>query len=262
MVNDSLVPYLTERLGGSRQTLRSRVLRVIGIGESAMEEKVRDLLHGINPTVAPLAHLGEAHLRITARAESVTEAESLIAPVEQALRERLGEDVYGADEESLEVVVIGLLRQQGGRLATAEATPGGALAARLSAVEGSAEPFPGGFVVGAVETGPALLGVPEALLREHGMVSGPAAEAFAEAARRKLGSDYGLSLVGLSGPGGGTAEKPVGLVFVGLAEPGGTSSRRHQFLGSPADIRQRAALVAVDALRRALLAAGGDDAPA
>jgi nicotinamide-nucleotide amidase len=227
-----------------------------------MEEKVRDLLHGTNPTVAPLAHLGEAHLRITARAGSVAEAEALIAPVEQALRERLGEDVYGEDEESLEAVVIGLLTRQGRRLATAEAGTGGTLAAKLSAVEGSAEPFPGGFVVGAVETGPALLGVPEALLREHGMVSGPAAEAFAEAARRKLSTDYGLSLVGLPGPGGGTAEKPAGLVFVGLVGPGGTSSRRHQFLGSPADIRQRAALVAVDTVRRALVAAGGDDVPA
>src|SRR5207249_11435330 len=92
MVNDFLVPYLTERLGGARQVLRSRGLRVIGIGESAMEEKVRDLLHGTNPTVAPLAHVGEVHLRITARATSDEEADALIAPLAQALRERLGAD--------------------------------------------------------------------------------------------------------------------------------------------------------------------------
>src|SRR5207249_536371 len=102
MVDDFLVPFLTERLGGARQVLRSRILRVIGIGESAMEEKVRDLLHGQNPTVAPLAHLGEAHLRITARAGSAAEADALIVPVESALWERLGADVYGADDETLE----------------------------------------------------------------------------------------------------------------------------------------------------------------
>src|SRR5436190_18114194 len=99
MVSDFLVPYLAERLGSARQLLRSRVLRVIGIGESAMEAKIRDLLHGANPTVAPLAHLGEAHLRITARATGAAEAAALIAPVEAALRERLGADVYGADDE-------------------------------------------------------------------------------------------------------------------------------------------------------------------
>src|SRR5947209_1354013 len=125
MVDDFLVPYLSEKLGSARQALRSRVLRVIGIGESAMEEKIRDLLHGSNPTVAPLAHLGEAHLRITARAATAAEAEALIGPCEQALRERLGADVYGVDEETLEAMVIQRLQERGQRVATAEAATGG-----------------------------------------------------------------------------------------------------------------------------------------
>src|SRR5262245_52011275 len=165
MVNDFLVPFLTERLGGARQVLRSRVLRVIGIGESAMEEKIRDLLHGTNPTVAPLAHLGEAHLRITARAATAAEAEALIAPMEQALRERLGVDIYGADDETLESVVVNLLRERGRTVATAESVTGGLLAARLTAVEGSAEPFAGGFVAEAIAANTALIGVSEALIR-------------------------------------------------------------------------------------------------
>jgi competence/damage-inducible protein CinA-like protein len=255
MVNEFLVPFLTERLGGARQVLRSRVLRVIGIGESAMEEKIRDLVHGENPTVAPLAHLGEAHLRITARAGSPEEADALVAPIESALRERLGADIYGADEETLEAAVIDRLRLQGQRLATAEAVTGGLLAARLSAVEGSAEPFPGGLVAGAVEAGPALAGVSETFLREHGLASAPVAESFAAAARRSLATEFGLSLTGLAGPSG-TVEKPAGLVFIGLAGPNGVTSRRFEFPGKPEEVRHRAVNAALDWLRRILRAGG------
>jgi nicotinamide-nucleotide amidase len=256
MVNDSLVPYLSERLGSARQVLRSRVLRVIGIGESAMEAKIRDLLHGENPTIAPLAHLGEAQLRITARAASAEQADALIAPVERALRERLGMDIYGADEETMESVVIERLREQGRTVATAEAVTGGLLAARLSAVEASAAPFPGGWVSASVVASETLLGIPESLIQQHGMASAPVAEAFAVAARRQLGADFGLAATGMAGPGSGTAEKPIGLVFIALAEERGVTSRRYQFPGRPEEVRQRAALTALDGLRRALQGEG------
>jgi nicotinamide-nucleotide amidase len=253
MVNDFLAPYLAEKLGSARQVLRSRVLRVIGIGESAMEEKVRDLLHGANPTVAPLAHLGEAHLRITARAVSAAEAEALIGPCEQALRERLGADVYGIDEESLEAAVIARLRERGQRVATAEVATGGLLAARLSGVEGSAESFPGGWAPASIAGCERLLGVPEAVIRTHGLASAPVAERLAEAARQSMGTEFGLSVTGLAGPGAGTSEKPPGLIFVGLASPAGTESRRYQLPGRASEVRQRAVSLALDGLRRRLL---------
>jgi nicotinamide-nucleotide amidase len=255
MVNDFLVPYLTERLGGERQVLRSRVLRVIGIGESAMEERVRDLVHGTNPTVATLAHLGEASLRITARAETAEAAEALIAPCEQALRERLGADIYGADEQTLESVVIDLLRERGQTVATAESVTGGLLASRLTAVEGSSEPFPGGYITDWIEAKEAMLGIPEPLIREHGVVSAPVAEAMAEGARRALDAEFGLSATGLAGPDGGTPEKPVGLVFIGLATRSGVTGRRYQFPGGRDSVRQRTANAALDWLRRTLLEA-------
>jgi nicotinamide-nucleotide amidase len=252
MVNESLVPFLTERLGGARQVLRSRVLRVIGIGESAMEEKVRDLLHGANPTVAPLAKLGEATLRITARAASEAEAEALIAPCEQVLRERLGADVYGVDEETLEAVVIERLRELGRTVATAESVTGGLLAARLSDVEGSAEPFPGGWVAASTASSGAVLGIPESLIEQAGMASGLVAESLAIGIRRLIGADYGLAATGLTVPGG-TVEKPAGLVYLALASGSGVSSRRHQFPGRPGEVRERAVLTALDWLRRSLL---------
>jgi nicotinamide-nucleotide amidase len=252
MVSDFLVPYLAERLGSARQVLRSRVLRVIGIGESAMEEKVRDLLHGSNPTVAPLAHLGEAHLRITARAATAEEAEQLIAPCEQALRERLGADIYGADEETLEAVVIERLRERSETVATAETVTGGLLAARLAAIEGSAGAYPGGVVTGALEAGEALLMLPETLIREHGLASAPVAEAMAAAAQRALKTDFGVSVTGLTVQGG-TPEKPAGLTFIGVAGPAGVVSHRYQFLGRPGEVRERAVMMALDRLRRELL---------
>jgi PncC family amidohydrolase len=164
--------------------------------------------------------------------------------------------VYGADDESLEAVVISRLRLRGLRVATAEAATGGLLAAQLSAVTGSAEPFPGGLIAGAVEAGPALLGVPESLVREHGLASAPVAEALAQGAQRALSTEFGLSVTGLPGPGGGTADKPAGLIFIGLAGPDGVSSRRYEFPGSPDDVRHRAVMVALDWLRRTLLDGG------
>ena len=106
----------------------------IGIGESTMEERVRDLLATRNPTVAPLAHLGEAHLRITAKAGSEAEAEALIAPLEAELRRRLGDAVYGVDEHPLEAAVIDLLAERQRTLAVAESVTGGLLGARLTNV--------------------------------------------------------------------------------------------------------------------------------
>jgi nicotinamide-nucleotide amidase len=133
---------------------------------------------------------------------------------------------------------------------------GGLLAARLTAVEGSAEPFAGGYVAEAVATNVALLGVPEALIREHGLASAPVAEALAESARRSLDADYGLSITGLAGVDGGTAEKPAGTVFIGLASRHGVASRRQQFLGKRDEVRHRATHVALDWLRRELLGVG------
>src|SRR5205085_6275122 len=127
------------------------------------------------------------------------EADALIAPQEQELRERLGANVYGADEETLESVVVNLLRERSQRVATAESVTGGLLAARLTAVVGSAEPFAGGYVAEAIAANASLLGVPEALIREHGMVSAPVVEALAEGARRALDADYGLAVTGMAG---------------------------------------------------------------
>ncbi|HEU4752743.1 MAG TPA: CinA family nicotinamide mononucleotide deamidase-related protein, partial [Armatimonadota bacterium] len=137
MLENHVVPFLTERLSGRREYLVTRVYRFIGIGESAVEERVEDLIHGRNPTLAPLAHLGEVHLRAGAKAPTVEEAEALIAPLEAELRRRLGRYLYGINGTAIEQAVVQELIARGKTVAVAESCTGGGLGARLTSVPGS-----------------------------------------------------------------------------------------------------------------------------
>jgi competence/damage-inducible protein CinA-like protein len=253
MVDTTIVPLLTERLGGARQVLRSRVLRTIGIGESAMEERVQDLLASTNPTIGTLAHVGESHLRLTAKAASEEEALALIEPLEREIRSRLGAHVYGVDETTLEQAVVELLRTRGRTVAVAESCTGGLLGGRITNVAGSSDVFPGGVISYGNRAKEELLGVPGDLLAAHGAVSAPVAEVMARGARERLHADIGVGVTGVAGPGGGTPEKPVGLVYIALATAEGARSQRYELPGTRADIRARAVLLALDRVRRALL---------
>lgn len=253
MVEEFVVPFLAERLGAGRVLLRSRVLRFIGIGESALEEAVDDLTHSNNPTVAPLAHVGEAHLRITARAESESALNELIQPVEREIRARVGEFLYGVDDETLETATVRALARHGLTLSTAESCTGGLLGARITSVPGSSAVFRGGIVSYHNDAKERLLHVPAEVLEQWGAVSAPTAEAMAAGARRALGTDLALSITGVAGPDGGSAEKPVGLVFIGLADADRTRASRYQFIGQRADIRARSVVAALDIARRRAL---------
>jgi nicotinamide-nucleotide amidase len=253
MVDTTVVPLLTERLGGARQVLRSRVLRTIGIGESAMEERVQDLLASTNPTIGTLAHVGESHLRLTAKAPSEAEALALIEPLEREIRARLGAHVYGVDETTLEQAVVELLRARGRTVAVAESCTGGLLGGRITNVAGSSDVFLGGVISYSNRVKEEILGVPGDLLAAHGAVSAPVAEAMARGARDRFHAEIGVAITGVAGPGGGTVEKPVGLVFVGLATGESVRSQRYDLAGTRADVRARAVLLALDGIRRALL---------
>lgn len=253
MLENHVVPLLLERLSGRRQHLVTRVFRFIGIGESAVEEVVQDLITGSNPTLAPLAHTGEVHLRAAARAPSVEEAEALLAPLEAELRRRLGEYLYGTDAVTLEEAVLELLRGRGETVAVAESCTGGELGARLTSVPGSSAVFLGGVISYSNEAKRDLLGVPWELIERSGAVSQPVAEAMARGVRERLRSTYALSITGIAGPEGGTAEKPVGLVYVGLSAPAETRAVEHRFIGIREDIRRRSTQAALQLLRECLL---------
>ena len=208
----------------TRGVIASRRLHFWGIGESRLAEQVEDLLAGTNPTVAPYSGGGEVMLRLTAQAPSGPEALKLLDPLEQELRQRTGRLCFGRDEETLASVVLALLRQRGETLAVAESCTGGGLGAALTEVPGASQVLLGGVIAYADAVKQHLLGVSADLLRSHGAVSDPVAEAMAEGVRRCTGADWGVAITGIAGPGGGTAAKPVGLVHLAVAGPDGCRS--------------------------------------
>ncbi len=253
MAENSVEPYLREKTSGQRAVLQSRVLRIVGMGESLVEERAGDLMTTDNPTVAPYAKTGEVHLRITARAPSSEEAQALIAPREAELRERLGDVVYGVDDEKLESVVVGMLTLMGRSVALAESCTGGLIAKRLTDVPDASRVFGLGMVTYSNEAKTQFLGVPEEMIARVGAVSPETARAMAMGARKAGKADIGLSVTGIAGPGGGSEAKPVGTVHIGLAWDGGALSEHHHLLGSRADIAYRASQNALALVRRFLL---------
>lgn len=253
MVENHVIPFLTERLQGQRQYLVTRVVRFIGIGESAVEERVQDLIRSTNPSLAPLAHTGEVHLRIGAKADSPEAAEALIQPMEAELRRRLGRFIYGVDKTTLEAAVIQLLKERGKTVACAESCTGGGLGARLTSIPGSSAAFLGGVISYSNDAKVRLLGVDPALLAQHGAVSAPVAEAMARGARERLGADLAVSITGVAGPDGGTPEKPVGLVYLGVATADRVYARENHFIGIREDVRRRSTQVALQLIREELL---------
>src|SRR5918997_2135020 len=249
MFGETLEPLIRERSDGS---IVSKTLHFAGIGESALAEKVQDFLDASDPTVAPLAGQGRVRLRITTRAATEEEAHGKIQPVEKEILDRLGEYFFGEDEETLESSVGRLLADRGATVALAESCTGGLISKRLTDVAGSSAFFGEGLVTYSNESKERLLGVPHALIMDHGAVSEPVAREMAEGARRASGADFGLSVTGIAGPDGGTEEKPVGLVFVGISDAEGTFAEKLDLTAwarSRDSIRERSANRAFDLLR-------------
>ena len=238
----------------SRGVIRSRVLRLCGIGESELVEEIADLLAAqTNPTLAPLASEGEVRLRITARAQTENEAETLIAGLETKLRTRLGVLIYGTDEETLEAVVVKLLAARRETLAVAESCTGGLLADRITDVPGASAVFDRGMVTYSNRAKVEVLQVPAAVIEEKGAVSPEVARYMAEGVRKAAGTDWGIGITGIAGPGGGSPEKPVGLVYYALAGPEGSLVREARWTGDRLKIKRRTTQAVLDLLRRTLL---------
>jgi nicotinamide-nucleotide amidase len=243
---------LTMGLGGG--VLIERKINTFGLGESALEEKLFDLTRrGHVPEIGITASDAVISLRIFARAASAAEAQAQIAPVEKTIRERLGNMVFGVDEEEMQDVVIRLLREHRQTLAVAEGVTGGLVARRLSKVPGASACFRGGIVAYDNALKREMLAVPQALLDEHGAVSAAVAEAMAVGCRTRFRTNLAVSTVGIAGPGSGTPDKPVGLVHVGLAWVGGVSSKIFNWGGTRSEVQSRTAKLALNMVRLHLL---------
>lgn len=257
MVEDQVAPILS-RLPG-RAVFLSRRLRLVGMGESRVSQLLEPLMASANPTLAPYAGQGEVQLRITARGQTEAGARQLLEQMEAQVRAALPGLVYGVDAEDLETVAGRLLSARGLTVAVAESCTGGLLGHRLTNVPGSSAYFLLGVVAYADAQKTALLGVPAEALAAHGAVSAEVAARMAEGVRQLAGSDLGIGLTGIAGPGGGSPQKPVGLVYLALA---GATTRVHRLLlgGNREDVKYRAAQRALVELWR-LLQAEAVDSP-
>ncbi len=253
MVEHGVLPYLREMVGEAPALIRSKNLKIVGLGESSVEEIVRDLVHGTNPSVAPYASPGEVRLRITAKSEDDEQAWEMIAGVEREIRARLGDRVFGVDEETLESVVVGMMAERGVTLGIAESCTGGLLGHRITNVPGSSEVFLAGIVSYSNDSKVKLLGVPKELIERCGAVSREVAEEMARGVREASGARIGMGITGIAGPGGGTATKPVGLVYIALSTEADTLSEENRFVGNRADVKARSAQSALVMLRQHLL---------
>ena len=255
MVDNEVAPYLRAKTGNVG-TIRSLVLRVAGIGESAVEERVKDLMQDANPTVAPYAKVGEVHLRVTAKADTAEQAEALIAARAAEVRARLGAAIYGENDDPIEKAVVDLLAARGQTVSTAESCTGGLVAQRITDITGSSAVFSGGVVAYSNAVKTAMVGVPEEMLVRVAAVSPEVGQALAEGARTRFRTDYGIGITGVAGPGGGTLEKPVGLVYIAVAYPGGCTVEKANFIGSRQIVRHRSAQTALNMLRMRILESG------
>ena len=254
LVEQHLRPAARDRAGAGGVALVS-LLRTTGVSAADAEERLASWLGKEGPVaVSCLVVDGDVWVRLLARAPSRAVAEAALTAAGPAVREALGTDCYGVDGESLEVVVGALLRERGLSVSTAESCTGGLVAHRLTNVPGSSRYVERGVVVYSNEAKTDLLGVPAELIRAHGAVSAPVAEAMARGACRIGGTACGVAITGIAGPDGGSPEKPVGTVFVGVASPAGVEVRRFRFAGGRESVKWQSAQAALDMLRRALLA--------
>jgi nicotinamide-nucleotide amidase len=253
MYTEQVQPRLLT-MGVGKGVFIQRKINTFGWGESAVEDKVSDLTRrGHIPEVGITVSDAVVSLRIFARSESLAEARSQIAPVEATIRERLGELIFGAEDEELQDAVVRLMHEKKKTLSTAESITAGLVAHRVCLVPGASNFFHGGIVTYTDEVKHRELGVPEEMLRKHGAVSEPVARAMAEGIRREFGTDLGVATTGFAGPGGGTEENPVGTAYVGLAHAGGTEVTRFGWLGTRYEIMSRTAKLALNMVRLRLM---------
>jgi nicotinamide-nucleotide amidase len=233
-----------------------RTLRLVGLDVGTVEAQLQAALRGVEGVSGQVVNTGEeCWARVRLRADSAVTAAAAFGALEPTLRGAFGTAWYGIDDDTLEVVVGRLLRARGYTVALAESCTGGLVGHRLTQVAGSSHYFERGFVVYSNAAKQALLGVPESILREHGAVSMACAEAMAQGARERAGTDVAVSVTGIAGPDGGTPTKPVGTVFVGFADRHGAVVERHRFDRDREGNKALSAVHALDLLRRRCLEA-------
>src|SRR6059036_7645 len=242
-----------QNLAGDLRFAR-RILRVAGMGESAVDEKIAPIYTQYeNPQTTILLNSSQIEIHLRAHARTGTEAEALLDDLSLKIEKALGDAVFAFRGETMEEVIGRRLMITGFTLAVAESCTGGLIAQRITNVPGSSTYFVEGVVTYSNESKTRLLGVDKKLIRDHGAVSKEVARDMARGVRHRAKTDFGLAVTGIAGPGGGTEEKPVGLVYIALADEAHTEHKRLKLPGDRELVRWRASQAALDMLRRRLI---------
>jgi nicotinamide-nucleotide amidase len=234
-------------------TLKHKVLKLYGINEPSIAEKLSDLpVKSGNIILGFYPRFPENHITLSLRGEDQPSIDGELDAMEREIRRRVGSFVFATGDQTMEGVVGGTLMKRKLTLSVAESCTGGLIGNLLTNVPGSSGYFLGGVIVYSNQAKINLLGVSGQTLESHGAVSGPVAREMAEGVKRELKADLGLSVTGIAGPEGGTAEKPVGTVHIGLAFGTETFSGKYRFWGNREQNKMNSALMALDWVRRFL----------
>ncbi len=251
MLDEHVLPLLRKEAGEDHVVV-SRLLRSYGMSEAKVGEELQDIFESSqNPTIAFLASAGEIKIRLTALSDSETSARTLIAPVEAEVRERIGDLIFGADEETIERVIRSQLEGRKWTIGTAESATGGLVGRRLTSLPGASATFRGSVVAYASDLKHSILGVSEATLIDHGVVSEATAEAMARGARSVLGVDVAVAVTGSAGPE--PLEQPVGTMIIAVVTPACSIVRTLHMPGDRERVRAYTATAALHLVRRAIL---------
>lgn len=251
MFEEAVRPYLRSK---SDCVIISKMIKILGIGESAVAEMIKDLMASqSNPTIAPYVKEIGVILRVTAKAVNEEEALKLIKPLEEEIKNRLRENIYATEDISIEDVVAELLIKNKYTISTAESCTGGMIASTLINYPGISEVFIEGAVTYSNEAKHKRLGVKNETLEAYGAVSEETAREMALGIAKEANTDVSIVTTGIAGPGGGTEEKPVGLVYIGVCVEGKVIVEKHIFRGNRYKVRNQATITALDLLRRCLL---------
>jgi nicotinamide-nucleotide amidase len=257
MYQEQVLPRLEKRRSGVR--MFHRELRVAGMGESAVEQRIKPIYTryaDVNTTI--LAAPGEIQIHLRMWTEDAVRAQKTLDEILQGFDLALTDRIFSRDGSSMEEVIAHLLTMNNATISAAESCTGGLLAQRLTSIAGSSTYFLGGVVCYSNELKTSWAGVPAETIKAKGAVSSEVAVALADGMRRSVGSTLGVGITGIAGPGGGSEEKPVGTVHIALSHPGGVKERGVRFPGDREAIRWHASQLALDMVRLYFLYNGGD----
>ena len=248
-----VIPFLKEKLQTGQVVIKSKTLRTCGIGESTVDSRIGDLMRSSNPTVGLAAHPGQTDVRITAKAENEAQADRLIAEMEEKLRERLGDVIYGLEAQKLEEVVVAMVAERGLSVAVVETNTQGLIAQRLENASQDWSVLRDSYVVSHPEDVVEIAGSLRSLIEEHGLVSAQVAMATAEYLRETTKVDIGLAVFGSVEERQGLFAESAGETHIALSTAAGTTRRAYKYGGTSELVKSWVSNAALDMVRRSLI---------